>query len=150
MPTSMTNGALSHGESGQAFGQGQPDEAGPRGLFGSVPPIAVWTGLICLVGIILAITEVPTRQRTIEGTAQMERLAITLGHAKTIPPATALKVAELVRHPYNDCTQVRCDPSLETRNLMARSRLMLLLGPSAFADVSVTKAATTGHAAMAQ
>lgn len=85
-------------------------------------------GLISAFAILMMFGERPVRQRTLEATAQMERLATVLSHAQTIAPATAQEIAQLIQQPHYDCMQVRCGTALETRNLMAQSRLKMLIG----------------------
>lgn len=114
---------------------------------GPLVSAAVWTGLAAIFAVVLMFGETPARQRTLEATAQMERLATVLDRAQVIAPATASKVAELLRQPYYDCTQVTCDAALESRNLMARSRLVLVLGPSAFPERAAASTAASAHRA---
>jgi hypothetical protein len=96
----------------------------PRSWLGT----AAWAALVCAFILVLVLEGRSARQRTLEATAQMERLAVTLGRARTIAPATAREIAEVIRQPRYDCTQVSCDATLAARNRVARSKLQMLLG----------------------
>jgi|SwirhisoilCB3_FD_contig_101_206701_length_1055_multi_3_in_0_out_0_2 hypothetical protein len=140
-----------HIESEAASGQAAVASASARQpgillrMSGPLASAAVWAGLAAVFAVILMFGQTPTRQRTLEATVQMERLATMLNRAQVIAPATASKVAELLHQPYYDCSQVTCDAALESRNLMARSRLILVLGPAAFSESAAAGTTATAH-----
>lgn len=85
--------------------------------------------LMGMVGIIVG-SGPYNEQRVLEATAQMERLATKLEHAKTVAPETKFEIVRLIRRPWYDCNQVACRTALEMRNRSARARLETILGVS--------------------
>ena len=87
--------------------------------------------LLTAVGVVLIGVLVPQasvdRQRILEATVRMERLAKTLEGAKAITPDTANTLSWLMQRREFDCSGTTCDASLHERNHAARSRLQLLL-----------------------
>jgi len=73
----------------------------------------------------------PAHQRALEATVQMERLAVTLSHAKRIAPETMQEVTELIHRSRYECTQAECDAHLERRNHAAQLALLGLLSKAA-------------------
>ena len=85
--------------------------------------------LMAMVGIIVGSAPY-NEQRVLEATAQMERLATKLEHAKTVAPETKFEIVRLIRRPWYDCNQVACRTALEMRNRAVRARLQTVLGAS--------------------
>ncbi len=82
--------------------------------------------VLCAVAILLQLGK-PAHQHALEATAQMERLAVKLSHAKTIAPSTAQQVTQLIRESRYTCINTACDTALELRNRTARRQLQALL-----------------------
>jgi hypothetical protein len=67
------------------------------------------------------------RQRVLEATVEMERLATKLDHAMKIAPETKLEIARIISQPWYNCIQMACPTVLETRNRTARAHLRTVL-----------------------
>ena len=89
---------------------------------------AIAAGLIGGCVLVLAFGTRPERQRALEATARMERLATTLARAQTIAPDTARQIAHLIRQPQYDCARIRCGAILDRRNRKTRMKFKALLG----------------------
>ena len=87
---------------------------------------------LILVGIAVNKTGIGAnnRQRVLEATVEMERLATKLDHAKKIAPETKLKIVRIINQPWYNCIQISCPTVLETRNRAARERLQAVLAGS--------------------
>jgi hypothetical protein len=87
--------------------------------------------LLAAVGVALIAVLVPQasvdRQRMLEATVRMERLARTLEAAKAITPDTANALSQLMQRPEFDCSRTICEGALKERNHAARFRLKFLL-----------------------
>jgi hypothetical protein len=107
----------------------QTDVVG-RKIAGPTPAYkaAIAAGLIATCAVVLAFGTRPERQRALEATTRMERLATALGRAQTIAPATARQIAHLIGQPQYDCARIRCGTILDARNRKARTKLKALLG----------------------
>jgi hypothetical protein len=88
----------------------------------------VVAGLICACTLLVMFGTRPERQRALEATTRMERLATNLARVHTIAPNTARKVAQLIEQPQYNCTRVTCGAALDARNHKARAKLNRLLG----------------------
>ena len=89
-----------------------------------------WFGriaLICGLAIVVTFSGRPARQRALEATINMERLALIMENAKTVAPDTARAISQLLRKSEYDCKQVACNAALERRNSVARNKLNLML-----------------------
>jgi hypothetical protein len=69
----------------------------------------------------------PARQRVLEATSSMERLARSLSQAEQIAPDTVVAVEKMMRQATYDCEQVGCDVALAIRNRLARTELQTVL-----------------------
>jgi len=87
---------------------------------------------LILVGIAVNKTGIGAnnRQRVLEATVEMERLATKLDHAKKIAPETKLEIARIINQPWYNCIQMACPTVLETRNRAARERLQAVVAGS--------------------
>ena len=121
---------------------------------------AVSIGLACVIALVLVPETVAGRQnalptvaqgasqprnRTIEATEQMEKLATLVDQAKAIAPKTAQGISQLIRQPSYDCSQVSCWADLERRNHRARTKLETLLAKKALHDEAVIGGATSAQ-----
>jgi hypothetical protein len=89
---------------------------------------AAWVGMVCMFAVVLMVEGSSARQRRLEATTQMERLATMLSRARTIAPDTAREIARVMQQPHYSCTRATCDAALDTRNRLARTKLQSLLG----------------------
>jgi hypothetical protein len=64
-----------------------------------------------------------SRNRPLEATVQMERLAAKLERMKVVHADTAQTITNLVVQPAYDCHQVVCSPAVQARNNVVRSRI---------------------------
>jgi hypothetical protein len=83
----------------------------------------VVAGLIGACTLLVMFGARPERQRALEATTRMERLATNLARAHTIAPATARGIARLIEQPQYHCTRMACGDALDARNRKARIRL---------------------------
>jgi hypothetical protein len=86
-----------------------------------------WTPVVSALIIMLMVGERPPRQRALEATAQMERLAKNLASTPRIAPDTARIILEILRRPGYNCDNLACGASLAKRNHIARAKLRILL-----------------------
>jgi hypothetical protein len=89
--------------------------------------LAGCAGAVCLLAALPMLAASADRQRAIEATAQMERFTKALSQAKSIAPATAQTIGEIISRPEYYCARATCDAELESRNRMAREKLNVLL-----------------------
>jgi hypothetical protein len=68
-----------------------------------------------------------SRNRPLEATVQMERLAAKLERMKVVHADTAQTITNLVLQPAYDCHQLLCSPAVQARNNAARSRITATL-----------------------
>jgi hypothetical protein len=90
--------------------------------------MALAAGLICAFTLVVMFGTRPERQRALEATTRMERLATKLEHAHRIAPETAREIAQLIGQPRYSCTRMTCGDALDARNRKARIKLKMLLG----------------------
>jgi hypothetical protein len=95
---------------------------------------AIAAGLIGTCALVLAFGTRPERQRALEATTRMERLATALDHSLTIAPDTAREIAHLIGQPQYHCSRIRCGAALDVRNRKARIKLKTLLGTASASD----------------
>jgi hypothetical protein len=86
------------------------------------------SGLIGACTLLVMFGAEPERQRALEATTRMERLATRLGHVHSIAPETAREIARLLGQPQYSCTRMACGDALDARNRKARIKLKMLLG----------------------
>jgi hypothetical protein len=92
------------------------------------PVTVLAAGLICACTLVVMFGARPERQRALEATTRMERLATKLEHAHKIAPDTAREIAQLIGQPQYSCTRMTCGDALDARNRKARIKLKTLLG----------------------
>lgn len=85
-------------------------------------------GLICACTFVVMFGARPERQRALEATTRMERLAASLGQAHSIAPDTAREIAQVIGQPQYNCTRATCGDALDVRNRKARIKLKMLIG----------------------
>jgi hypothetical protein len=100
----------------------------------SVHKAAIAAGLIGTCGLVLVFGTRPERQRVLEATTRMERLATKLQHTHTVAPDTVREIARLIEQSQYDCARMRCGTALDVRNRKARIKLKTLLGTASASD----------------